>query len=116
MALKGSYTTKDGITHSEAYARVIEVNQNKGRSGAHITVEIYHDEASKEGGFTPIDQKSYDLPHTISEADGDTPAVVIAFADVLGLPVIEPEGENDYKSVYENLLKELSEWSDWTNA
>jgi len=116
MALTGSLETKDGVIHSEAYARVVEVNQNKGRSGAHITVEIYHDEDAKDAGKAIIDQKTYDLPYTLTEATEEDEAVVISFASVLGLDVINPDGENDYKSVYANLLKLLPEWSDWEDC
>lgn len=116
MALKGSYTDKTGVTHSSAYLRIEEVNQNKKRQGAHITCAIYHTETAKDDGMQPVAQKSYDLPYTVSEATEDQEAVVIAYSDVLGVETINPQDENDWKSVYENLLKQLEEFSDWQDA
>lgn len=47
MALQISYTDKMGVTHSEAYAKIIEARINTIQSAVSVIVEIWHDSTAR---------------------------------------------------------------------
>lgn len=119
MALQGSLTTDDGVTHSVAYARIVEANLNWADSRGRIVLNVYHDQASRDAGKAPVKQVGYDFGAAVAEvvdADGNvvTPAKV-GFADVYSVSNLILQGENIIKITYDH-VKTYADWAGWLDV
>lgn len=119
MALEGEIVTNDGITHTVAYARIVEANLNWADEHAKITINIYHDKASRDSGKNPVEQKSYSFGQPIAEqTDGDGVVTVPAkpgFNDLFSVDNLVTQGENIIALLYGH-FKTYDEWSTWQDV
>lgn len=59
MALQLSYSDDFGVTHSEAYWRIIGINQIYSDSKGVVMVAVYHNAAARQNGKKPLTVKHY---------------------------------------------------------
>lgn len=96
MAIKGSYTTKDGVVHSECYAnvkRAKEIDYNQKRASVFVT--LFASKELKDAGNSPTDFKMLDI------ASDKFDAIFV--------------GKDWRVGIYE-YLKTLDQFKDWIDA
>tara|TARA_R110000824_G_scaffold399649_1_gene605382 strand:+ start:1773 stop:2156 length:384 start_codon:yes stop_codon:yes gene_type:complete len=92
MSLQISYTDKMGATHSEAYAKVIEVKMNNIIGGATVLVEIWHNDAARsKSDANARKQVVISLPYVLK---GST------YTTYLADSVVKADGVSVLSSVY----------------
>jgi len=71
MALQLSYDDDFGVTHSEAYWRIIGTNQIYTDAKGMIMVAVYHNAAARQNGKRPLTVKNYQFGQNEFIAFGD---------------------------------------------
>lgn len=70
MGLQGVYVDKTGTTHTEAYAKVVELAANWLEERARVVMLVFHSEEARNSNKYPIDSHTYVLG---TEAFGKVP-------------------------------------------
>ena len=94
MALQGSIETADGVTHAQAYAKIVEINANWLDKYARAVVNVYHDLAARQARKQPIQQISFDFNSSAVE-------------DVVVDDVVTTQGRKSFDEIFS--VEELDE-------
>lgn len=85
MALQLQITTPDTVIHSEAYFKVVETNMNWLNKHANITINIWHDDAARDGDnpANTIGQVNFQV-NVVAQVDKDNNEIVPTFDEIFG--------------------------------
>jgi len=110
MALTKSFETEYGITHANAYARVIDVELNYIDETAKIKVFIYHNQDARNNDKRPIEVRNHEVFNI--DLNGEE---VDYFDTYFAVDVLDNEDTNAVSKAYE-YIKTLDEWDGWNDV